>query len=228
MPAQGDQARLDPAGGAPHGSRQAGKGAMRRAVLIGGMLALAALVVPGRSQALTARRIAVRHLGTGARFSGTWHDGTRPDPQALAALSAVLADPGCPPRAFDPATIALAWEAGLRARIGELPIHSGYRTPTANRAVDGAGDSFHLRAAALDIGAPQGRFPALTQEAVRLGRGGVGLYPARGFVHLDSGPVRHWGGGAGAAPPSRLTPRGEQMRRGAREWIRRPGTAPHG
>jgi hypothetical protein len=87
--------------------------------------------------------------------------------------------------------------------------------------VDGAGDSFHLRAGALDIGAANA--PALAEAARALGRGGVGLYRARGFVHVDSGPVRHWGEGLTGRPAaSRLTARGLELQRGA-QWIRRPG-----
>ena len=33
---------------------------------------------------------------------------------------------------------------------------------------------------------------ALHRAALALKAGGVGYYPSPGFVHLDSGPVRHW------------------------------------
>lgn len=194
---------------------------MRRTVLLGAATSLATLLIPGRADAQAARRLSLRHAATGARFSGPWHDGRRPDPRAMAELSAALADPGCPPRGFDANTVAIAWELALRLRLGEIEVHSGYRTPQVNRAVDGAGDSFHLRAAALDIGAANA--PALAEAARALGRGGVGLYRARGFVHVDSGPVRHWGEGLTGRPAaSRLTARGLELQRGA-QWIRRPG-----
>ena len=32
----------------------------------------------------------------------------------------------------------------------------------------------------------------LREVALRLGCGGVGYYPRGKFVHLDSGPFRHW------------------------------------
>ncbi|MBD0274363.1 MAG: DUF882 domain-containing protein, partial [Acetobacteraceae bacterium] len=56
-----------------------------------------------------------------------------------------------------------------------------------------AGDSQHLRAGAVDLGVPAGRMPAVAEAALKLGKGGVGVYRQRGFVHLDSGPVRRWG-----------------------------------
>ena len=45
---------------------------------------------------------------------------------------------------------------------------------------------------ALDV-----RFPGLSVGQVRrvamtLAQGGVGYYPASGFVHLDSGRIRSW------------------------------------
>jgi uncharacterized protein YcbK (DUF882 family) len=196
-------------------------GWMRRTVLLGAACGLATLLIPGRPDAQAARRITLRHASTGARFSGVWHDGRRPDPRAMAELSAALADADCPTRAFDADAIAIAWELGLRARLAELTIHSGFRTPQVNRAVHGAGDSFHLQASALDIGTTD--VAALGAEALKLGRGGVGIYAGRGFIHVDSGPVRQWGeGSAGGRPRASLfTARGLELQRGA-QWIRRP------
>jgi uncharacterized protein YcbK (DUF882 family) len=196
---------------------------MRRTVLLGAACGLATLLIPGRADAQAARRIALRHAGTGARFSGVWHDGRRPDPRGMAELSAALADLDCSIRAFDADTIAIAWELAQRARLGELDIRSGYRTPAVNRAVHGAGDSFHLAAAALDIGVRD--VPGLAAEARKLARGGVGAYPARGFIHVDSGPVRQGaeGGAAGRPRASLFTARGLELQRGA-QWIRRPGS----
>ena len=60
-------------------------------------------------------------------------------------------------------------------------------------SVHGAGDSQHLRAGAVDVQVAAERLPGFAEQALLLGRGGVGVYAARGFVHLDSGPVRRWG-----------------------------------
>ncbi|WP_270935398.1 YcbK family protein [Falsiroseomonas oryzae] len=194
---------------------------MRRTLLFGGVAAFATVILPRAGHANTARRIALRHSGTGARFTGVWHDGRQPDRAAMAELSQVLADPGCtPPRPFDPDAIAIAWDVLARTRFDtEIEVHSGYRTPQVNRAVHGAGDSQHLRASALDIGVPAGRLPAVVDAATRLGRGGVGVYRQRGFVHLDSGPVRSWsdsGGAGGRASGGR----DDTLGRIAAEWRR--------
>ena len=192
---------------------------MRRTFLIGGAAALSNLILAPRAGAApVGRRIALRHVATGARFDGPWHDGRAPDPAAMRELSAALADPGCePPLPFDPDAIALVWEVAARTRLGALDIHSGYRTPQVNRRVQGAGDSLHTRASAVDLGVPRGRLAAVTETARLLGRGGIGVYARRSFVHLDTGPVRSWSDGAGT------TPEEERLARMARAWAARPG-----
>jgi len=167
---------------------------MRRSFLLGGTAAIVTLFIPGRGEASAVRRIALRHAGSGARFDGPWHDGRSVDQGAMRELTQVLADPGAtPPLPFDAGVIEIAWTVAQRTNLqGTLDIHSGYRTPAVNRSVNGAGDSQHLRAMALDIGVAAGRLPAVVETALGLARGGVGIYRTRGFVHLDSGPVRNW------------------------------------
>jgi uncharacterized protein YcbK (DUF882 family) len=142
----------------------------------------------------------------------------------MTELSTVLADPGCePPLPFDASAVDIMWEVANRARLGtDLEVHSGYRNPRVNRAVHGAGDSQHLRASALDLGVPAGRLPAVAEAATRLSRGGVGVYRQRGFVHLDSGPVRNWsdGGGTGGRRRMAVDPRAEMLERMASAWQR--------
>lgn len=113
----------------------------------------------------------------------------------MSDLSVVLADSRTGAvRPFDPLAIDVLWEVAQKTgATGEFLIFSGYRTPETNRAVDGAGDSQHLRAGALDVHVATERLAAFGEVALRLGLGGVGVYARQGFVHLDSGPVRRWG-----------------------------------
>lgn len=192
---------------------------MRRSFLLGGTAALVTLFIPGRGEATAARRITVRHAGSGARFDGPWHNGRAVDSGAMRELTLVLADPGAtPPLPFDPDTIQIAWEIAQRTNLpGPLDVHSGYRTPLVNRAVNGAGDSQHLRAGALDIGVAAGRLPAVAETALKLAKGGVGVYRARGFVHLDSGPVRNWTDGGDGVPVA-TSPHDQRLSRIAQAW----------
>jgi uncharacterized protein YcbK (DUF882 family) len=177
---------------------------MQRRALLTAALAPAVLTSSTTAAHATARRpdalpvprlLQLRHAASGARFSGPYHDGLAPDPAALAELSAVLADSRTgAAHPFDPRVLDILWEVGRRAGVrGEFVVLSGFRTPETNAAVCGAGDSQHLRAGALDVCAPSRRLAELGEAALGLARGGVGVYARRGFVHLDSGPVRRWG-----------------------------------
>ena len=190
---------------------------MRRRTLM--LAAAAALPLPAlaapRRPAPGLRRLAIRHAATGARFAGAWHDGRFPDPGAMAELSEVLADTRTGAvLPFDPAAIEVLWEVVRRTGLaGDITILSGYRTPQTNYAVHGAGDRQHLRAGAVDVMLAPERLAGFAEQAMLLGRGGVGVYQARGFVHVDSGPVRRWGDVPGdlaglpvdtGRPPTRL------------------------
>ncbi|MEM9602917.1 MAG: DUF882 domain-containing protein [Pseudomonadota bacterium] len=74
---------------------------------------------------------------------------------------------------------------------------SGYRTEKTNDALRAAGrgvakHSFHTVGRAIDILPPEVPLADLVFSAQLAGIGGVGQYTRRGFVHLDTGPVRHW------------------------------------
>jgi uncharacterized protein YcbK (DUF882 family) len=81
----------------------------------------------------------------------------------------------------------------------EISFHviSGYRSPKTNallyrRGQGAAKNSFHVKGKAVDLRLPGYRTSVLRREACALGRGGVGYYPRRKFVHIDVGPVRFW------------------------------------
>jgi uncharacterized protein YcbK (DUF882 family) len=176
-------------------------GMRRRTLLLASLVVLpsAARAAPRRAGAVAVRRLRLQHAATGAKFSGPYHTGLAPDPGAMAELSIVLADTRTGEvRAFDPLAIEVLWEVARRTGLSnEITILSGYRTPETNVAVHGAGDSQHLRAGAVDVLLAPERLAAFGEAALGLGRGGVGIYAQRGFVHLDSGPVRRWGDVAG-------------------------------
>lgn len=81
----------------------------------------------------------------------------------------------------------------------EEPIHllSGYRTPETNarlrkRSMGVAKYSLHMEGRAADIHVPGIGTRALQQAALAMQSGGVGYYRRSGFVHLDTGRIRHW------------------------------------
>jgi uncharacterized protein YcbK (DUF882 family) len=77
----------------------------------------------------------------------------------------------------------------------EISVFSGYRTPETNSMLEGAAlNSQHLRGMALDIHIPELDNDLVARDAATFVYGGVGMYPGRGFVHFDFGPLRRWVG----------------------------------
>jgi uncharacterized protein YcbK (DUF882 family) len=78
-----------------------------------------------------------------------------------------------------------------------LTIICGYRSPEFNNALAGNSDgvakkSLHMKGWAADIRVEDVRTSALRDIAKSVKAGGVGYYPADGFVHVDVGAVRYW------------------------------------
>lgn len=74
-----------------------------------------------------------------------------------------------------------------------LIINSGYRTRQTNSRLEGAAkNSMHLVGRAADVTMPGVGPEYLGRLAAIFGKGGVGFYVDRGFVHIDTGSVRHW------------------------------------
>jgi len=80
---------------------------------------------------------------------------------------------------------------------GAIHIISGYRSPATNAWLasnsDGvAFNSLHLQGKAIDIRLPGHSVRHVGRAARSLRGGGVGIYPASDFVHVDCGRVRYW------------------------------------
>jgi uncharacterized protein YcbK (DUF882 family) len=54
--------------------------------------------------------------------------------------------------------------------------------------------SYHMQGRAIDVRLTGARTADLAKAARSLNVGGVGFYPRSDFIHLDTGPVRSWGG----------------------------------
>ena len=102
---------------------------------------------------------------------------------------------------MDPALYDLVWEVAREAGSDQpIQVVCGYRSPKTNamlrRRTNGvAQHSQHILGKAMDFYVPGAPLEELRAVGLRLQRGGVGYYPTSGapFVHLDVGPVRHWG-----------------------------------
>jgi len=78
-----------------------------------------------------------------------------------------------------------------------LYVISGYRAPASNSSLreHSAGvaeHSLHMQGRAIDIRIPGVSHRHLHRAALAMQSGGVGYYPKSGFIHIDTGRVRHW------------------------------------
>ena len=85
----------------------------------------------------------------------------------------------------------------LADRDGAYEIISAYRSPGTNaqlrRQSKGvATRSLHMEGRAIDVRLPGFSTRRLAELARGLQRGGVGLYTASDFIHVDTGRVRSW------------------------------------
>jgi uncharacterized protein YcbK (DUF882 family) len=76
-------------------------------------------------------------------------------------------------------------------------IISGYRSPKTNTMLNAestgvAKRSMHLDGKAIDIRLSDVKLNRLHETAISMKRGGVGMYTASNFVHVDTGRVRYW------------------------------------
>lgn len=86
----------------------------------------------------------------------------------------------------------------LREYVGKpIVVTCGYRCPRHNAEVGGVENSYHTKGMAADIYVV-GLTPfELAGQAARVPlflNGGIGIYPSRGFVHVDVGRKRRWQG----------------------------------
>lgn len=74
-----------------------------------------------------------------------------------------------------------------------IVITSAHRCKEHNARVGGKKDSQHLKLA-FDCAIPAEEQEDFVAMAENVGFTGIGVYPSRGFVHLDMGPRRRWRG----------------------------------
>jgi uncharacterized protein YcbK (DUF882 family) len=135
-------------------------------------------------------RLGSVHLGESVRVQPFEADGT-PRAEAFAALSHLMRCRVTGEEiAIDPRLVrVLAQLAALYTR--PIQLISGYRAAhtlhTSETSQHSAGRAADVRIAGISI-------EELRQRAIELGAGGVGLYPEKGFVHVDvrSRPHFRW------------------------------------
>ena len=86
---------------------------------------------------------------------------------------------------------------GLLGTSKPVQLISGYRSIDTNnelraRSRGVAKKSYHTRGQAMDFHIEGVSLANIRKAALSMRAGGVGYYPRSNFVHIDTGPVRHW------------------------------------
>ena len=183
------------------------RGLTRRALLYTSLVGAAALVAgrlirPAMVSAhdLPEGRLTFVNLWTDERLDVTYRDETGAyDLDALDAMNHIL-------RCHHTGEVAamdvrvIEHVNLVQKKLGvdrEIQVVSGFRSPEYNATLVRTGrraakNSLHVKGQAIDVRIAGVHSKAIRQAAMELGYGGVGYYPRAKFVHLDSGPFRHW------------------------------------
>ena len=173
----------------------------RRTVLTGllGASVGAGFLTPAHATA--PRALAFSHTHTGGRLDLVYADAGEYVPDALRAIDTFLKDFRTGDvHPIDPNLLdTLSQLADIFDRPGEFQVISGYRSPKTNaqlrnKSTGVAKKSYHMQGRAIDVRLTGARTAELAKAARSLKAGGVGFYPRSDFIHLDTGPVRSWGG----------------------------------
>ena len=180
----------------------------RRSFLGLGVAAASSLVLPGLAEAapletalhpLKDRKLNLYNTHTGEHLNVVYWSRGHYHNDALSHISHLLRDHRSGAvHAIDPHVLDVV-AAVVRKCDCNAPIHiiSGYRSPASNAWLESHSDgvahhSMHVQGKALDIRLPGHSVRHVGKAAMALKSGGVGMYPASDFVHVDSGKLRHW------------------------------------
>ncbi len=100
---------------------------------------------------------------------------------------------------MDPRLVRIVVAAAKHFHSEVVDVVSAFRHPKFNLILRKKGhqvarDSQHTHGHAIDFFVPNVTTAQLRAWAKAQKLGGVGLYLASGFVHMDTGPIRYWSG----------------------------------
>ncbi len=168
------------------------------------------------------RTISLIHIHTGESLTITYKKDGQYIPSAMRQINYLLRDwRKNQAISIDPRTIDLVWE--LHEDLGSHePIHivCGYRSASTNAFLHRIGrhvakESQHIRGNAIDFYFPDVPTQKIRNIALVRQVGGVGYYRSAGgptgFLHVDSGHVRHWGPGISSSQMAQIFHDGERV-----------------
>ncbi|MDF7681267.1 YcbK family protein [Enterobacteriaceae bacterium ESL0689] len=175
----------------------------RKLLTLGGVVLGAAAILPRSAFATLStprpRILRLNNLNTGESLKVEFFDGRGYIHEELARLNYFFRDyrankiKPIDPRLFDQLY-------RLQTMLGShkpVQLISGYRSldTNAQRRAKSRGiakHSYHTRGQAMDFHIEGIALSDIRKAALSMRAGGVGYYPQSHFVHIDTGPVRHW------------------------------------
>lgn len=171
---------------------------LRLSLLLGAGLSIA----PRTAMAIGAREmreVGLNNIHTGEAGRFVYYDAGTYQPQALSAMTHLLRDfRNDALHPIDPLLFDMLYLLQSQTESREtFEVISGYRSPETNQRLyettEGVNPhSLHMQGRAIDIRLPGASLDVLASRAAEMQMGGVGLYPASHFVHLDTGAVQRW------------------------------------
>ncbi|WP_455427610.1 DUF882 domain-containing protein [Dryocola sp. LX212] len=177
--------------------------ANRRKLLALGSVAFGAALLPTQAFATLStprpRILTLNNLHTGESLKAEFFDGRGYIQDELARLNHFFRDyrankiKSIDPKLFD----QLYRLQGLLGTNKPVQLVSGYRSLDTNNELRAhsrgvAKKSYHTKGQAMDFHIEGISLSNVRKAALSMRAGGVGYYPRSNFVHIDTGPLRHW------------------------------------
>ena len=175
----------------------------RRRLLVGSACLVAASLLPTTAHAsrtAPARMLRFYNPNTGERASACYWENGRYIHDGLQEFSWLFRDhrAGDLQIPIDAKLFDQLFE--LQRKLGvqkEIHVVCGYRSAQTNaslrRSSRGVAKmSLHMSGQAVDLRIPGVELNRVRRAALAMNAGGVGYYPRSNFVHVDTGPKRHW------------------------------------
>ncbi|RPH29017.1 DUF882 domain-containing protein [Buttiauxella warmboldiae] len=177
--------------------------ANRRRLLALGGVALGAALLPSQALATLStprpRILTLNNLHTGESLKAEFFDGKGYIQDELARLNHFFRDyrankiKSIDPKLFD----QLYRLQSLLGTNKPVQLVSGYRSLVTNNGLRAHGKgvakkSYHTKGQAMDFHIEGISLSNVRKAALSMRAGGVGYYPRSNFVHIDTGPLRHW------------------------------------
>ena len=175
----------------------------RRKLLALGGVALGAALLPSQAFASLStsrpRILTLHNLNTGENIKTEFFNGKSYNKDELARLNYFFRDYRANKvKRMDPHLFDQLYRLQLMLETTKpVQLVSGYRAPVTNNNLRAhtkgvAKNSYHMQGRAMDFHIDGIALSKVHKAALALKAGGVGYYPHSNFVHIDTGPVRHW------------------------------------